>query len=179
MTVFNRLLGLALGLALFGAGLLAVVEAVLAFLGRPPWLVPYDQWAPGLDQLSWDDRNLMVAAALLVLAGILLVVLQLWPGRPSALRIADQRANRLAAIDGRGLQELLRRSAVDDGDVVHADVRVRRRAARVSGRVPQDAHPRTVQSRTRERVQARVDELRLQRPLKVKVDMKRSKARAR
>lgn len=179
MTVLNRLLGLALGLALFGAGMLAVVEAVLAFLQRPPWVVPYERWSPRLDQLTWGDRTLVVAAALTVLVGALLVVVQLWPTRPSALRIADQRANRVAALDGRGLQELLRRSAVEDGDVLDADVRVRRRAARVSGHLAQDAQSRTVQSRTRERVQARVDELRLQRPLKVKVDMKRSRARTR
>lgn len=179
MTVLNRLLGLALGLALLGAGLLAAVETVLAFLQRPPWLVRYDEWTPALAELTWDDRTLIVIAASTVLAGILLLLLQLWPGRPSALPIVEQRPNRLAALDGRGLQELLRRSAVEDGDVLDADVRVRRRAARVSGRVAQDAQPRAVQSRTRERVQARVNELGLQRPLKVKARMKRSGVRVR
>lgn len=179
MTVLNRVLGLALGLALLGGGLLAVVEAILAFLARPSWLVRYEEWSPELAQLTWDNRALTVTAALTVLAGVVLVVVQLWPGRPSALPLVDQRPNRLAALDGRGLRELLRRSAVDDGDVLGADVRVRRRTARVSGRVASDAQPRTVESRTRERVQARVDELGLQRPLKVKVDMKRSRARVR
>lgn len=179
MNIANRLLGMILGLALLGGGLLAAVEAALAFAQRPRWLVPYDQWAPAVAELAWDDRTLMVAAALIVLAGLLLVILQLWPGRPDALRIVEEKPNRLAALDGRGLEELLRRSAVDDGDVLTADVRVSRRTARVSGRVPQDARPRAVQWRTRDRVQQRVDSLRLQRPLKVRVHMERGKARVR
>jgi len=168
-----------LGLALLAAGLLAVVETVLIFLGRPVWLVPHDQWAPALAELTWADRTLMVTAALLFLVGLLLVALQLWPGRPTALRMVEHRPNRLAALDGRGLQELLRRSAVEDEDVLDADVRVTRRAARVSVRIPQDASLGAVQSRTRERVQERVDGLQLQRSLKVAVRMDRSKARVR
>ncbi|MDP8930305.1 MAG: DUF6286 domain-containing protein [Actinomycetota bacterium] len=179
MSVLNRLLGLLVGLVLLGGGLLLVVETVLAFLQRPAWLVPRDQWALVLSGLTWEDRTLMATAALSVLGGVGLIMLQLWPGRPSALRMIEQRANRLADLDGRGLQELLRRSAVDDEDVLDAAVRVSRRTARVSGRVPQDAQPRAVQSRTRKRVQARLDELRLERSLKVKVRMERSKARAR
>lgn len=168
-----------LGLALLAAGLLAVGETVLAFLGRPAWLVPHDRWAPALAELRWTDRTLVVTAALLFLVGLLLIVLQLRPGRPKALRMVEHRPNRLAALDGRGLQELLRRSAVEDEDVLYADVRVSRRAARVSGRIPQDASVRAVQSRTRERVQERVDGLQLQRSLKVAVHMDRSKARVR
>lgn len=179
MKIANRLLGMLLGLALLGVGLLAVVETVLAFLGRPAWLVPYDQWASALAELTWGHRTLMVIAVLLVLVGLLLIVLQLWPARPTALRMIEQRPNRLAALDGRGLQELLRRSAVEDEDVLSADVRVSRRAARVSGRVPQDASVRAVQSRTRERVQERLDDLQLERSLRVAVRMERSKARVR
>ena len=40
MTVVNRVLATLLALALLLGGLLAVVEIVLAALGRPPWLVP-------------------------------------------------------------------------------------------------------------------------------------------
>lgn len=179
MRIINRLLGMLLGLALLAGGLLAVVETVLAFTQRPPWLVPYDQWTPVLADLTWDDRTLMAVAALLVLGGLLLVVLQLWPGRPIALRLVEDAPNRLAAMDSRGLQDLLRRSAVEDGDVIDADVRLSRRSARVSGRVPQDAKPRAVQARTRARLRERVGELNLKRPLKVKVRMERSKARVR
>lgn len=179
MNTVNRLLGLVLGLALLAVGLLAAAETVLALLERPPWLVDYEQLTAALAQRTWDDGTVVAAAVLTVFAGALLVVVQLLPGRPGALRLAEEGPNRLAALDGRGLQELLRRCAVDDGDVLDADVRVRRRSVRVSGRVPHDAQPRTVASRTRERVQGRVDELGLQRPLKVRVHMQRSKVRVR
>lgn len=179
MSVLNRLLGLALGLALLGGGLLAAVEAVLAALDRSPWLVPHDRWGPSLSQLAWDDRTLVVVAALTVLAGILLLVTQLWPTRPSVVPIVEQRPDRLALLDGRGLEDLLRRSALEDGDVVDARVRLRRRTARVSARAPRDAEVRSVQSRARDRVQARADQVDLQRPLAVKVRVQHARARVR
>ncbi|MEX0659360.1 MAG: DUF6286 domain-containing protein [Egibacteraceae bacterium] len=179
MNALNRLLGLLVGLTLLGAALLLVVETVLSFLQRPAWLVPLDQWATELSSLSWQNRTLMVVAALCVVAGVGLVTLQLWPARPAALRLIEQRVNRLAALDGRGLEELLRRTAVDDGDVQGAAVRVSRRKARVEGSVPRDAQVSAVRARTRERVQACVRELRLERPLKVVVRLRRSKVRVR
>lgn len=179
MNALNRLLGLLVGLTLLGAGLLLVVETALSFLQRPSWLVPLDRWATELSGLAWQDRTLMVVAALCVVAGVGLVTLQMWPARPAALRLIEQRVNRLAALDGRGLEELLRRAAVDDSDVLGAAVRVSRRTARVKGSVPQDASLSAVRSRTRERVQAAVRELRLERPLKVVVRMRRSKVRVR
>lgn len=179
MNALNRLLGLLVGLTLLGAGLLLVVETVLSFLQHPAWLVPLDQWATEVSSLAWQDRTLMVAAVLCVVGGVGLITLQLWPARPAALRLIEQRVNRLAALDGRGLEELLRRAAVDDGDVLEAAVRVRRRTARVEGRVPQDAPVSAVRSRTRERLRASVRELRLERSLKVVVRMRRSKVRVR
>lgn len=179
MNALNRLLGLLVGLTLLGAALLLVVETVLSFLQHPTWLVPLDQWETGLSSLAWQDRTLMVVAALCVVGGVGLVMLQMWPARPAALRLVEQRVNRLAALDGRGLEELLRCAAVDDGDVLGATVRVSRRRARVEGSVPRDASVSAVRSRTRERVQASVHELRLERPLKVVVRMRRSKVRVR
>jgi hypothetical protein len=179
MTVLNRLLGLALGLALVGGGLLAVMEAALAALDRSPWLVPHGQWGRAMGELAWDDRTFMVVAALTVLAGVLLLVLQVWPARPSVVPIVEERPDRLAALDGRGFADLLRRSAREDEDVLDARVRLRRRSARVVARAPSNAQLRTVQSRAAERVQARVDELRLQRPPAVKVRVRHAKARVR
>lgn len=179
MNALNRLLGLLVGLTLLGAAVLLVVETVLSFLQRPAWLVPLDQWAAELSSLAWQDRTLMVVAALCVVGGVGLVILQVWPARPAKLRLVEQRVNRLAAMDGRGLEELLRRAAVDDGDVLGAAVRVSRRRARVEGSVPRDAQVSAVRSRTRERVQSSVRDLRLERPLKVVVRMRRSKVRVR
>lgn len=178
MNVLNRLVALALGLALLAAGLLAAVEAVLAALDRSPWLVPHEQWRRSLAQLEWDDRTLMVVAALTVLAGVLLLVAQLWPTRPSVVPMVEQRPDRLAALDGRGFEDLLRRSALEDGDVLDARVRLRRRTARVSARAPRDADLQSVQSRTRDRIRGRVDELGLQRPPAVKVRVQQGEARA-
>jgi hypothetical protein len=179
MTVLNRLLGLALGLALLGGGFLAVVEAALAALDRSPWLVPHDQWGRQIGELTWDDRTLVLVAGLTVLTGVVLLVAQLWPARPSVVPIAEHRPHRLAALDGRGFENLLRRTALEDEDVLDARVRLRRRSARVSARAPGNAELHGVQSRARERVQARVDELGLQTPLGVKLRVQHAKARVR
>lgn len=181
MRIVNRVLGLLLGLLLLGAGVVAAVETVLDFLGRPAWLVSVDQWAPTLSELTWDDRTLIVVAALTLAAGVALVGLQLWPARVRTFPMVEPKQDRLVALDSRGLQELLRRSAVDDGDVLDATVRVSRRRVRVSGLVPHDRDTpvRRVQTRTRERLQSRIDDLRLHHSVKVRVHMKRSKVRVR
>lgn len=179
MNALNRLLGLLLGLLLLGAGVLAAVEAVMAALDRPGWLVE----RPGLEglllDLTWQDRGLIVTATLVLLAGVALLAVQLWPGTPSLIPVAQTSPDRRADIEGRGMQELLRQRAVQDEDVLGATVRVRRRKARVTVDAPPDADEAEVKSRVRQALRERIDELQLRKPLRAKVSVRRAKERVR
>jgi hypothetical protein len=179
MNIVNRLLGLLVGLLLLAAGVVVVIEAVLALLDRPGWLVDRQAWDAFLLELAWDHRGLLVVAGLLVLAGVALLLLQLRSATPTAFRLAGEDPHRDVTVEGRGLQELLRRRAAEDEDVLSASVRVRSRNARVSVQVPPDADEDAVRDRVKEAVDARIADLGLERPLTSKVDAQRSRERVR
>lgn len=179
MEVINRLLGLLLGLALLAAGLLIIVETAVVAAGRSGWLVDREVWGEAVGQLQWDDRNLVVVATIVAVLGLALALLQLWPARPRFLPLSPRGQARRDAIDGRGLQELLRRAAAQDHDVMKAYVAVRRRKAKVKVRTPSDADSKAVRARVKQQVRARVDALDLKRPISPRVKVERSRERVR
>lgn len=179
MSVLNRLLALLLGLFLLGVGVLASVESVLVGMDRPGWFLQRRAWDELLRGLTWEHRGLMLSAAFVLLVGIALLAVQLWPGTPSRLRLAKATPDRRATIDGRGLKEVLRRRAVEDEDVFVATVRLRRRRARVTVSAPPDAKGAEVRARVREKLRKRIDDLQLEKRLRVKVAVRRAKARVR
>ena len=179
MNALNRLLGLLLGLLLLGLGIFAVVEAVVAELGRPGLLLERQAWDELLRGLTWESDWLMLTSTLVLLAGVALLAVQLWPGTPSRVPIAQSDADRRADIDGRGVQELLRRRAVEDEDVLGATARVRRRSARVRVQAPPDADASEVKDRVGQTLRERIDELGLESRLRTKVDVRRAKERVR
>ena len=54
MHIVNRVIATVLALTLFLGGLLAVVEIVLAALGRPYWLIPHPTWSSWLGDQSFS-----------------------------------------------------------------------------------------------------------------------------
>jgi Family of unknown function (DUF6286) len=85
--VVNRLLAAVVAILLVAAAFVVVTEIVVAqVFKRDPWIVPYDEWLESARQNSWADSDavLQVAVALL-LAGAVLLVLQLARRRPTSL----------------------------------------------------------------------------------------------
>lgn len=179
MELINRLLGLLLGLALLAAGVLVVVEAALALAGQPGWLADREAWGQAAGQLQWNDGNLVVVATILAVVGLALAVLQLWPARPRFIPLSPHGQDRKDMLNTRGLQELLRRAAAEDHDVMAADVGVRRRKAHVRVYAPADAKAKAVRGRVKEQLRARIDALDLKRRLSPRVRVRRSRERAR
>jgi hypothetical protein len=179
MNALNRLLGLLLGLALLAAAGILVVETVIAAMDRPGWLVDRQELDGLLRGLMWEDRGLVLTGALVVLAGLVLLAVQFWPGTPARIPVAQDDPNRRAGIEGRGMQELLRRRAMEDEDVLGASARVRRRTAQVTVDVPGDADGRELKTRVRQALRERIDELRLEKRLRTKVVVRRAKERVR
>jgi hypothetical protein len=85
MRALHRVLATVLALVLFLGGLLAVVEIVLAQLGRAPLVVPRDRWAAWLDDQTWETPAVRAALVLVALVGLLLVLAAVRRGRPALL----------------------------------------------------------------------------------------------
>ena len=74
MQVLNRVLSTLLALVLLLGGLLAVVEIVLAALGRPHWLVPHEQWSSWLAEQTFASAVVRAILIGLAVLGLLLLM---------------------------------------------------------------------------------------------------------
>lgn len=83
-TLANRLLSLLLGAALLAAGLTTIVDGLRVAADKPTWILDGDRlYADGRTTLL-GDGVVLATCVLLALAGLALLVLQLWP-RAAAL----------------------------------------------------------------------------------------------
>jgi len=89
-TVVNRTVAALLAMVLMGGAVLALIEIFLAAIGRSPLLVPHAQWTDWLQQQTWNSAISYAVLAGLVLAGLLLLVLAVRPGKPGTLSLPAQ-----------------------------------------------------------------------------------------
>ncbi|BCJ37490.1 hypothetical protein Athai_49930 [Actinocatenispora thailandica] len=87
MRLVNRLLALLFGLALLAGGLLLAAEAVLAAVGRPPWLIRFDTWLAPLQRSTLGDPIVLAIAFAVAAVGLLLLFVQVRPWAPRLLAI--------------------------------------------------------------------------------------------
>lgn len=101
MRVADRVLSVLLGLALAAAGVLTLINIVLTALGKSWWPHALWTWAHRLTTTPRSDLSVRVTAAVVLAAGILLLVSQLRPWAPAELPVAG----------GDGAWKIRRRSA--------------------------------------------------------------------
>ncbi|SDQ85547.1 DUF6286 domain-containing protein [Quadrisphaera sp. DSM 44207] len=180
VAVLNRVLSALLALALLLGGLLAVVEVVLAQLGRPSWLVPHEQWASWLDQRTWDQPVVQAVLAGLVVLGLLLLLAALRRGRPSSLPLAARGGGTPAGVrvtaSRRGIERTLAAAARRAPGVSRADARVSRRKAVVRARTALRSEG-DLQQRVTANVAQRLEELGLSGTLRPQVSLTREESR--
>lgn len=179
MTVVNRMLALVLGLALLVAGVVTVVEVVAARLGRPPWVVPTSAWDQTLGALRWDDSRVVTVLVAMLVIGLLLLLLELWPRQPQVLPLQPASPDRTAAVDRRGLQEHLRQIVAEDPSVTTVRVQAGKRKVAVQAEVPPSEDVATVRQRLESRLTEALDRLDLQRPVRPTVQLDRGEERVR
>jgi uncharacterized protein DUF6286 len=129
--VLNRVLATLLALALLLGGLLAVVEIVLAQLGRPSWLVPHEQWSSWLAGQTFVDGAVRAVLIGLVVLGLVLLVLALRRGKPGSVRLPSRTEGVHVSASRRGIERSLATAARRADGVRSARVRAGRRAVRV------------------------------------------------
>lgn len=176
MRITNRIIGAVLGILLAVLGALVLAEAVVALLGREPLVVDRTTVLATVRELSWSSPGVLLTAIALLVAGVVLLVIQLVPRWPEELTIAST-DDRLVLVDRRAVAARLADEAALDPQVRDSEARVRRHSARV--RVLAD--PGTDTSRLRQRVTddtgALVERLDLRKPLKTKVKISQARER--
>lgn len=179
MMIFNRVLGLLLGVALAAAGALLLVELALALSGQSPAIVPLSQWDGTLRGLNWGDDTLVATLVAAAVVGALLLAAELWPRRPALLPLSERRPGRAAAIQRRGLQDHLRRVALEDPDVVGARARAGRRKAKVDARMAASADSRQVRERLKDAVNRAVEAIGFTGRFRASISVSRAEQRPR
>ncbi len=168
MRIVNRVLAAVLALALLVGGLLVAVEIVVAAFGRDPWVVPHDRWYRSVLEHSWDDDASRWVFIGLVLAGLVLLGLQLARRRPVTLPLAAGGAP--ADLGRRSMERSLVRTATSVDGVTKAKARVSAERADVlatsSRRQVDEVRPRLADA-----VERRVRALDLARTPQVKVQV--------
>ena len=176
MTVVNRVLATLLALALLLGGLLAVVEIVLAALGRQPWLVPHPDWTTWLSDQTLASGVVRAVLIGAVVLGLVLLVLALRRGRPGALPLPSRVESVRTTASRRGIERTLRAAATRPDGVRDAQVRARRRTVRVRAATAL-RDPGDLQSRVTEAVSQRLEELGLSGTLRPRVTVSKGAGR--
>lgn len=166
MPVLNRVVSAVLALALLVGGVLVAAEIVVAAFGRDPWVVPHDRWYEATLEHRWDDAATRWVCIGLVLAGLVLLVLQLTRRRPAVLPLAASTAS--ADLGRRSIERSLARTASRIDGVAGAKVKVSADRANVAAttnrRRADEIRPRLAAA-----VEERVRALGLARPPEVTV----------
>jgi hypothetical protein len=174
MRLVNRLLALLLGLVLLAGGLLLAVEAVLAAVGHPPWLVRFDTWLAPLQRTTLGDPIVPSIALAVAVLGLLLLFVQLRPWAPRLLAI--RRRSGVESVHWSVYRRSVERevcAAVDAvAGVTETTARLRGKRSRwrltVSPRGRADSRPQV-----REVVAGQLDRIAAPLPVKLRVSMRR------
>ena len=166
MRVANRVAAAVLALGLLVGGLLVAVEIVVAGFDRRPWVLPHDEWYDSARTRAWESAPPRWIFIGLVVAGLLLLLLQLARRRPTTLAMAPGALP--AEVGRRGLERSLAREATRVDGVASARTRIKNERAEVvassNRRQTGDLPPRVTQALDR-----RLGALGLARPPAVQV----------
>jgi hypothetical protein len=152
----NRLLAALLCLAIIIAGLLVIIEVIADRIHHRPALVhwhPFYNWAA---RTEWQAGAVRMTCALLVIAGLVLLIAELRPPRVSRLRLAEEVPHIDAAYTRRGVAAAVRAAAGDVDGIRSARATVKRRKVVVSATA--GAADKAVAEQLRESVMAAVQQ---------------------
>lgn len=130
MRTFDRIAAVLLALVGFAAGVLLVVEIVFrATGGKGHLLVPYEPVASFFRDNAWSSTVIILIAIALVVVGLVLLVAELKPRRPSLLVLESADPDVTAALSRRSIARVLESSAADVSGVDSTSATVRSRRA--------------------------------------------------
>lgn len=170
MRVIERFLALILALALPVGAVLLALEVGWAVTGHRPLFVPWHGAYTSGQRKAWDTAPARIIAVVSLLVGLLLLLAELKPRRPSRLAMTPGPAGVDAAITRASLRTTLRWAAAGVDGISGATAKVTKRRAKVSA-VSRLGSPDTAQRLTGEldrALRGRLDALKLAKPPKLR-----------
>lgn len=168
MRIYLRLLSALLAAALLALGVVVAVEVVLAALNKPSWVLPYSSLASTMRENTWNSGYARTTAGVLCLIGLVLLISALRRGKPAEFSLTPLNEGVTSAVQRRGLQGALRDAATRVDGIGAADVTLKRRKARVTAESTLN-DPGDIPQQVEREVAATLEEISLERPLKVSV----------
>jgi hypothetical protein len=133
MRLINRPLAFILAAALAAASIILIVEVVaFALHATSPLIVHWTTWYHWAGRTRWNALVVTIWSIILIIAGALMLALQLKPRRVTRLKLRSDDKATDAAITRGGLAGALRAAALDIDGISKAAIRVRRRRARIT-----------------------------------------------
>ena len=132
MRLLNRPLAFILAAALAVAAIIVILEVIAFYVHHSPLVLHWTTWSHWAKRTHWDQLVIQVWSAILMLAGLLIVAIELKPRRVTRLSLRSDQAATDAAVTRGGLAGTLRAAATRVDGVSAAAVVIRRRRARIS-----------------------------------------------
>ena len=134
MRLLNRPLALILAVALAGASVILIIEVIAVAVHASPVIVHWPAWYRWAGKTRWNAQVIRVWSAILIVAGVLILAIELKPRRVTRLRLRTADDATDAALTRSGLARTLRAAATGIDGITGAAVTVRRRRARVAAK---------------------------------------------
>lgn len=167
----NRLLAVVVSLAVVAAAALTVIEVARWFVGASSLIVPWRDWTSTLTDLRASDDGLVIASAIAVVLGLLLLLFELKPRRPDALPTEPLLPGVDAVVTRKGLASTATTAARSVSGIVSADAAVRRRKVSVTARTPARGTERELREPVKRAVEQALADLELRRRPKVRISV--------
>jgi hypothetical protein len=132
MRLLNRPLAFILAAALAVACIIVIIEVIAFHVKSGPLVLHWTTWYHWGRKTHWNALVVQVWSAILIVAGALILALELKPRRVTRLRLHPIHDATDAAVTRRGLAGTLRGAAIRVDGISTAAVTVRRRRARVT-----------------------------------------------
>jgi hypothetical protein len=171
--LINRLAAALVSLTVVAGAVLLVGEVIRWALGMQEWVVPYQDWWRSLnDDLSVGDDRFLVVAAIVAVLGLLLLLFELVPRRPTDLATAPLADGVTTVATRGGVRSAAVSAARSVSGVRSASASVRRRSVGVTVHTRvRDVAPNLRQS-VREAVEESLTALELRSRPRVRVSVK-------
>jgi hypothetical protein len=114
------------------AAVTAAVDIISVQVGRGALIWDNAYFASQLRQTTWSDAAIVGIAAAAVVIGLVLLIGAVTAGRPTLVALVSDVPGEAVGTSRRSLNRALRRAALDVDGVDSAEVKLRRRAARVT-----------------------------------------------
>ena len=171
MRVINRPLALVLAVALAAASIILIAEVIAFAVHASAVIVHWPAWYRQAGRTHWNASVIRLWSIILIVAGVLVLGLELKPRRVTRLKLRSGQDATDAAMTRRGVAGALRAAALDIDGVSTAAVTARRRRARVTAKSTVRDRPAAdaLKEPVTEACRRRLDDLQLRDPPRLRV----------